>query len=299
MGPRLSEAWRDYAREKRSALPKPQWSEKTAEFQESTFAEFLEIVSDLRLSEVERQTIIGYAQTLQKLPKNRKKIHGEMPIAELLKLETPAKDRASERTLAEKLIRVKAFLDWCRVTKSFPKTDPTERISFKAESQSYAPFTQEDLQALFGSKDYVEAKHGKTWRFWVPLLALYTGARQAELAQLTVRDIGEEDGFPFLSITNFGEGQHVKTKAGIRKVPISSRLQELGFLDYIDALRKRGDRSIFPDLRRKDGKADSSAISRWFNEHYLQACGVQRHDGTGRRKVFHSFRHRYSNFRGL
>jgi hypothetical protein len=113
-------------------------------------------VSDLRLSELDRETIISYAQTIQKLPKNRKKRHGETPIAEVLKLNTPEKDRASERTLAEKLIRVKAFLGWCRVTKRLPKTDPTERISFKAHSQSYAPFTQDDLQALFGSKHYLQ-----------------------------------------------------------------------------------------------------------------------------------------------
>jgi hypothetical protein len=42
-GPRLSEAWREYAREKCSALPKPQWSEKTAAFQEATFSGFLEM----------------------------------------------------------------------------------------------------------------------------------------------------------------------------------------------------------------------------------------------------------------
>jgi integrase len=291
VGPRLSEAWQEYAREKRSALPKPQWSDKTADFQESTFEEFLEIVSDRRLSEIDRETIIRYAQTIQKLPKNRKKIHGETPIVEVLKLNIPEKNRASERTLAEKLIRVKAFLDWCRVTKGLPKTDPTERISFKAESQSYAPFTQEDLQALFGSKDYIDKRHTATWRFWVPLLALYTGARQAELAQLTLKDIGEEGGVSYLSITNFGEGQQVKTKAGIRKVPISSRLKKLGFLDYVEALRTRGDRNLFPDLRRRNGKADSSAISRWFNEQYLEACGVQRQEASGRRKVFHSFRH--------
>ena len=56
-------------------MPKPQWSDKTADFQESTFAEFLEIVSDLRLSEIERETVVNYTETLQKLPKNSKEIH--------------------------------------------------------------------------------------------------------------------------------------------------------------------------------------------------------------------------------
>jgi len=291
-GPRLSESWQDYAREKMAALPRPQWSKKTAAFQESTFREFQEIVSDLTLGEIDRDTIIRYAEALRKLPKNRRKIHGDRPIKELMLIDTPEKDRASERTLAEKLIRIKAFLDWCRVTKGLPRTDPTERISFQAESQSYAPFTQSDLVSLFSSDDYVKQRHSKAWRFWVPLIALYTGARQAEIAQLTVTDVGVEDGVPFISITNFGEGKHVKTQAGIRKVPISSKLMSLRFLDYVDALKARSIARLFPDLRRtRDGVPDSSAISRWFNEQYLEACGVQRQDATGRRKVFHSFRH--------
>ena len=289
-GPKLSEAWHEYAREKTAAVPKAQWSEKTASFQEATFSEFVEIVSDLRLSEVNRETIIHYAQTLQKLPKNRRKTYGDMPIAEVLKLEIDEKERASGRTLSEKLIRIKAFLDWCRVTKGVPQNDPTERISFQADSQSYAPFTQTDLTALF-NKDYQSGSDAKGWRFWIPLIALYTGARQAEIAQLTVNDIGEEDGIPFVAITNFGEGQRVKTKAGIRKVPISSRLLGIGFLEYVASVKRQGEKSLFPDLRRVDGRADSSAISRWFNEQYLEACGVPRREATGRRKVFHSFRH--------
>ncbi len=278
IGPRLSEAWREYAREKTSALPKARWSKKTATFQEATFVEFLEIVSDLRFSEINREIIIQYADILQKLPKNRRKIYGDKPIAELLKLEIAEKDRASARTLSEKLIRIKAFLDWCRVTKGAPKTDPTERISFHADSQSYAPFTQSDLAALFSSKDYEDNKHAKLWRYWVPLIALYTGARQAEIAQLAVKDIGDEDGVAFFSITNFGEGQRVKTKAAIRKVPISSCLLGLGILDYVEFVRRRGDKSLFPDLRRANGRADSSAISRWFNYHYPDSCGGERRD---------------------
>jgi integrase len=292
-GARLSEAWQEYAREKMAAMPRPQWSEKTAAFQESTFREFLEIVSDLSLGEVSREIIIRYAETLRKLPKNRRKIHGDRPIKDLLVVNVAEKDRASERTLSEKLIRIKAFLDWCRVTKGQPATDPTERISFQAESQSYAPFTQTDLVALFNSEDHQRSQHAKAWRFWIPLIALYTGARQAEIAQLTVTDIGVEDGVPFISITNYGEGKRVKTQAGIRKVPISSKLIGLGFLDYVEALRTSGTDSVFPDLRRKrgDSSSDSSAVSRWFNAQYLEACGVERRDSAGKRKVFHSFRH--------
>lgn len=71
---------------------------KTTAFQKSTFREFLEIVSDLTLGEVNRQVIVRYAEILRKLPKNRRKIHGDRPIQELIAESIPEKDRASERT---------------------------------------------------------------------------------------------------------------------------------------------------------------------------------------------------------
>ena len=81
----------------------------------------------------------------------------------------------------------------------------------KAESRRYAPFTQEDLQALFHSQEYLEGRHRSCWQFWVPLVALYTGARQAEIAQLNISDVLQEDGINIISITDSGDEQRVKT----------------------------------------------------------------------------------------
>jgi hypothetical protein len=95
-GARLSEAWQEYAREKMAAMPRPQWGAKTAAFQDSTFREFLEIVSDLTLGEVNREIIIRYAETLRKLPKNRRKIHGDRPIQDLLVVNVSEKAAAGD-----------------------------------------------------------------------------------------------------------------------------------------------------------------------------------------------------------
>lgn len=288
-GPRLSEAWKEYLEEKITGRPRPDWSPKTASGQQATFDEFLELVTDLRVNQVSRDDVRDYLRKAAQLPKNRRKLFAGKPIPELLELDFKPSQLPSSRTVAEKLVQIGSFLKWCRVSKNYIGQDPTEGLSVRATSRSYAPFNHQDLERLFGSPEYEEGKHRKLWHFWVPLIALYTGARQAEIGQLLVRNVVEEDGIWILTITDTGDGQRVKTEAGVRKVPISSVLIELGLVEYVETLNRRGLDRLFPDLKR-GSLGWGQRISRWFNDTYKKNCGVIA-DPTGGRKVFHSFRH--------
>ncbi len=285
----LSAAWAEYFQEKTSARPKADWGKATAAGQQATMDEFLEIVGDRPLKDLDRDLMMRYRDVVSRLPKNRKKTHQDQSIESLLALDLLPSERPSSRTVKEKMMRLATFLKWCREIKGYLKDDPTLGLKVRAESHRYAPFTQDDLQALFRSKEYLEERHRSCWRFWVPLIALYTGARQAEIAQLSVSDVVREDGVDIFSISDRGEHQNVKTRAAIRKVPISERLKSLGFLDYMDWLRERGEDRLFPDLP-PGGRSAGQKISRWFGNTYRKNCGITP-DSTGGRKVFHSFRH--------
>jgi len=286
----ISQAWKEYAAEKTGSQPKPDWSNRTATFQEATFAEFRELVGDIAVAQLNRDTMLRYRNSIGRLPANRHKRYPGKPVAELLAMEIPADQLPSARTVHERLVRVGAFLKWCRDTKGYLAVDPMAGIHVRADSQSYAPFTKTDLEALFYSDDYKKGEHAKSWQYWIPLIALYTGARQTEIAQLRTKDITQEDGIWVFAITNEGEGQKVKSKAGIRKVPISCKLRALGLLDYVKALNERGASRLFPDLTKGvHGWGDK--VSRWFGDTYRERCGIKKTDATGGRKVFHSFRH--------
>jgi integrase len=288
-GPKLTDAWNEYAAEKTGAKPNPVWTVKTAAGQEAMFSEFKEIVGNIHVSQVVRDVMLRYRNTIARLPKNRTKHYPGKTIAELLEMEIPADRLPAGRTVQEKLVQIGAFLKWCRETKQYLTVDPMTGVHFDAESRSYAPFTRSDLEKLFNSNEFQKNEHSKSWHFWVPLVALYTGARQAEIAQLEVRDVLQEDGVWILAITDVGDDQRIKTKAGRRKVPISSKLVGLGFLDYVAYAKDRGEQRLFPDIPRgKHGWGDK--VSRWFNYTYKKNCGIE-DDVTGNRKVFHSFRH--------
>ena len=283
----LTEVWGDFYKERTEANPKPAWSERTAVGQQASFDEFVEVAGDVPVGAITREIIRDYLSTISRIPKNRQKLYPDHSIDQLLGLDLDDSKYPSSRTIAEKLLKIGAFLKWCRLERGLLEQDPTEGISVKTDSRSYAVFTNDDLKALFENDTYRLGKHKKSWQYWVPLLALYTGARQNELAQLTPGDVVQEDGVWILVITDYGEGQKIKTRAGVRKVPINKELLRLQFVEYAQALRDS--ERLFPDLKN-DPNTWGRQISRWFNDTYKKKCGIT-NDRTGARKVFHSFRH--------
>jgi hypothetical protein len=67
---------------------------------------------------------------------------------------------------------------------------------------------------------------------WLPLLALFSGARQAELAGLQVANVQHETDTPLLFIVaDRKAGKTLKTKVSERVIPVHPQLVELGFLE--------------------------------------------------------------------
>ena len=83
------------------------------------------------------------------------------------------------------------------------------------------------------------------------LLLLFECCRREEAGQLYVKDIGETDGVPFIQITNEEKDQSVKNEGSKRRVPIHSALISLGFMEYVDSIKRAGHARLFPQLKNK------------------------------------------------
>jgi integrase len=288
--PLLSQAWAEFVQEKTAVRGRARWKTKTAATQQATFDEFLEIIGDIPVQHVTRDAFGRYLDVASKLPKNRRLRYPGKSIDELSKVAFPDSERLSGRSVAERMIHMGAFLKWCRETKEYLTTNSTVGLEIEASSQHYAPFTDTDLHALFLSPAYTENRHAKSWQFWLPLIGLYSGARLGEIVQLAIENVVKEDGIWVLVITDTGDEQEVKSRAGIRKVPISRKLIDVGLIEYAQALRDMGQTRLFGDLPSGSLTRQRNRLSRWFNAKYKLDCGI-RNDPTGARKVFHSFRH--------
>ena len=127
-------------------------------------------------------------------------------------------------------------------------------------------------------------------RFWLPVLALFTGMRLNEIAQLHLDQIQEKDGIVFLRVSQAKEDQTVKTDNAPRIIPLHSRILAMGFLEYAEEVRATGEVHLFPGLDWGNGPGDTT--SRWFNDilRNPKKCGLPGE------LVFHSFRHTFATF---
>ncbi|MEG0936484.1 MAG: tyrosine-type recombinase/integrase [Comamonas sp.] len=194
-------------------------------------------------------------------------------------------------TARNRFVWVKSLLVYAyRELELIPK-QPWEGMEIQvSKAQTRRPWKDEELQQLFSQPLFTTydtpkgKKSGSDAAYWVPLMALYSGARIGELSQLRTCDISLIDGIPMLTITDAGDGQRVKSNAGLRSIPIHPELVRLGLLEYVQAIRDAGHDKLWPILR-VDPERPGLTLSNWFGE-YRRSVGL-----TERYPDFHSFRH--------
>lgn len=164
------------------------------------------------------------------------------------------------------------------------------------------PFDINSLNIIFNSQIYsskLRPAGGKgEAAYWIPLIALFTGARQGEICQLMKRDIKNEKYFDndktekfawMFDITDMGERQKLKNQGSRRKIPVHSTLIKLGFIEYV---QRQADGMIFPLLlESKEFKEIGSNWSKWFGRFLRVNLKI-----TDKKLVFHSFRHTFKEY---
>lgn len=166
------------------------------------------------------------------------------------------------------------------------------RIKGTKVSSDRLPYSIDDLNNIFSSPIYTQGLRPKPGAgeasYWIPLIALYTGARLNEIGQLTRDDIRQTGDVWYFHISNEADGSSVKTNSSKRDVPIHPELIRLGFLEYAQS-HPQG-YSIFPLLKGAKGRQLTYNFSKWWGRWARETLGI-----TDRRKVFHSFRHAFKD----
>jgi integrase len=152
-----------------------------------------------------------------------------------------------------------------------------------------SPFSDAELSTIFSSP---EITHGNAaHKFWLPMIALYTGMRIREIAQLYVDDVVKVDGRWFFKVGNDKPGQQIKTPQSRRTVPLHDRILAAGFLDYLDDVRRWHHDKLFPELTWKAEGGPGSGASSWFSNVLRAKLGI-----ANKERTFHSFRHGFATF---
>ena len=265
---------------------------------------FIQLHGDLPVAAIKKSHARLYREALQEVPQRRS---GELLKASLPELSAwgrkhPGASKVSPGTINKQLGAVQAIAAWAYANGVIPEdtawADPFAKMRVQGEQSERTSFENLDLQRLFAAPVFTKHEYPQGGRgpaaFWLPLLSLFNGARQAELAGLTVADVQQESdtGTPLLFITaQASRGKRLKTKASRRVVPIHTQLVKLGFLKFVEDVRSRDGAKafLFPLVAPDQGRAGVAAYSKWFGR-YLRAQGVSDTD-----KVFHSFRHGFKD----
>lgn len=246
------------------------------------------------LCEIDKTAIRTLKANLQKLPTNASKTRSlkGLSLLECTQIDHQ-KPVLSTTSVNKYLNQLKAIISWCINNGYFSGVNPVQGMIIKNKRKTETmrtPFDTEDLKLIFSRLVRPLTKGEKTrnpHKFWLPILSLYTGARINEICQLYLSDIILDDDTPHLSINDDADDKRLKNDHSKRLIPIHNRVLEIGFRDYVSELRSKGEHRLFPKLpKSRDGygSAPSKFYSREFRKLKLD-----------KNKVFHSFRHTFSN----
>src|SRR5690606_24797024 len=175
----------------------------------------------------------------------------------------------------------KVFCPWKNYRVVMPRSNTSIRLPV-----ARVPFSAKELNKMLGEGAYRERQDD----YWMPLLAMMTGARVGELAFLHGSDIKRSGKCWYIDLSEIitePDGtisrRKVKTNNAIRKLPLHNMLIVTGFLDWA---RKNGEGALFKQLRSAVNPSDTA--SKRMNR-LLKAAGVHRRQS----RVLHCLRHSY------
>ncbi|WID98161.1 site-specific integrase [Bosea vestrisii] len=304
LGPFLSEAlagWKVGSGVRGSRKPR----ELTAMEAASAVQRFIELHGDIRIGEVSKKRVQEFASAMSALPARLPKKLSSMALPELLREDLSAFPSRAPATINKAFTLLSAIVEHARKQSdledatSWPNHFPSAWIEENGHTQpDRVPFTADDLRRIFvdgpvhGQGRRQEGGQGEA-QYWMPLLALFAGARLSELGQLRVCDVRLDDGgVPYLDIGTSG-GRTVKTRNSVRRVPVHPALHQLGFLAYVERVKSTAgvEATLWPRMRSAERRARTASWSQWFGN-YIRRKPISIGDKS---KVFHSFRHLFKD----
>lgn len=260
---------------------------------------FIELHGDLLITEITRRHVASFKDAVLQLPIRQPTTIRVLPLPELVKLfEGDQKvTRLSAASVKKYLTAIRTVLEWA-AENGYREDNPAARIKVREARNSAdtrLPYSKDDLNVIFSSPVYTEKFRPKAAAgeaaYWLPMLALYTGARLDELGQLRKSDVRCEDDIWYIDINTFDEGKQLKTQSSKRKVPLHQVILDAGILEYVESLKNTdGKGLLFPELKPDSKGKLTGNWSKWWGRYARNELGI-----TDSRKVFHSFRHTFKD----
>ena len=255
------------------------------------------------LSSLTRADFNALRDQLRSYPKNRHRLRAtrNQPLSQII--QSGKYEPLNARTAKKFFELARALISYAH-DQGYLKENLAAGLTFStkgAPSPRKRTYTPRQIEQLLNGPVYT-LKAPPRWRlndyrFWLPLLGLYSGTRLSELCQLQLGDIREELGVWVISISSSGARQ-LKTVDSERLVPLHKVILEAGFLEFhqqrLDATGSNLSAPLFENIRVHGDLSPGHTASRWYrgsdkdDKGYLGQCGLGEDELT-----FHGLRHTF------
>ena len=278
-------------------MGKDTWKPKSLTQVKTRFFYLIDILGDIDINDVTYEKAIYVRNILSKYPCRRTqstKFSGKS-LSEALAATDDSTETLSIGTVNKCLGKYSEIYKYS-ISRIWTDTNPFNDLEIKDRESKTAKRTNwsdDDISSIFHTNTFTKLNFRNPWNYWIPLIGLYTGARLNEISQLAVSDIVKKETGYFFDINDYesedeiGVIKQIKTGNSRRNIFIHSHLIELGFLDYLEGVKKSGATQLFPEVKPVNGYF-SHTPSKWFTKHkkkinpsYVKAKPM---------KDFHSFR---------
>lgn len=270
-----------------------EWDERNERDINYVFKHFVSYYDDCFIDTLKREHFSKFRkEVLLNLPiKPSKNIYKNKTTQEII---STAKDN-NEKTLDKETInkhlrRLHQVFEWAAKVDKIDKnlTKDLELNNDKNIKESKVPYEKKDLINLFNSP-WFKTELKQTLRtnpefIFITLLILFNGgAKPTELAQLYISDIKKEKGLWIIDFNNKETKKLKDVKYNTRKIPLSQKILDLGFLDYVNYQKKSKSEKLFPTIKiYKSGHTNFTNKFSEYNRKYIT---------KEENKSFYSFRH--------
>lgn len=287
----LADAIAEYIAENRSAKS---WEFGTFGKKQAALDALIELLgADVPIATITKHHARDVKQVVSKLPPNRNKQQAtrHLPIRAAAAL--PGIAPMATVTVNGYISIYQSFFDWAQKN-GHTEANPFEGMrvlgSRKDSREHRQAFKPEALQAVYAeltqnTRGLVKKQSHK----WASLIGMFSGARLNEICQMEAADLQQKDGIWYFNLFDSDEdvsNKKFKTAAARRKVPVHSRLLELGLLDYHRDMSSQATSRMFPEYSFEPKAGYGRSLGRWFNDVLTPALGIK-----SKAHVFHGLRH--------
>lgn len=276
VGSKLSTVIGQYEAEKESG-----WTYKTKLEVTGCHRLVLDILEDADIKSINRQVVLAFRDKLMRLPANMYKCYPGKNVNDVLALADIKP--MSINSVNKHILRLNALMSYA-AKEGIIATNPAQGLMLtdkRRDDELRKTYSAEDLEKILIN---LPVDPERPERFWIPIVAMYSGLRLDEICQLYVDDIQLVDGIWCFNVNDECD-KKVKAESSKRIVPIHPELISKGFLCYVDRLISQKAPRLWMALswRKEDGY--SNGFGNWyrrFNRQYVT---------DDPKKVFHSLRH--------